>query len=92
MPCARKSKPIPKLPGKYFPVDFHLRFRPLRSIGSAVKTIILISGLSVLAIVSSACNTTIGLGRDMRILGESMESQAQKTYQGNDAGSGAPVY
>jgi len=57
-----------------------------------VKTILIITSLSVLAIFSSACNTTIGLGRDMRILGESMESQAQKTYHGDEAASGAPVY
>jgi predicted small secreted protein len=57
-----------------------------------VKTIYLFSVLSILAVLSTACNTTIGLGRDMRILGESMETQAQKTYRGEEDTSGAPVY
>jgi predicted small secreted protein len=43
-----------------------------------------------LAAVLSSCNTTIGLGRDMRILGESMESQANKARGNEDAG--APIY
>lgn len=70
-----------------------LRIRVFKSIHCAVKTFFIISGLSVLAIFSSACNTTIGLGRDMRILGESMENKAQRTYHGeNGSSSGAPVY
>ena len=38
-------------------------------------------------------NTTIGLGRDMRILGDGMEKSANKT-RGSSSGdtSGAPVY
>jgi predicted small secreted protein len=58
----------------------------------AVKTILIIASLSAVAIFSSACNTTIGLGRDMRILGESMETQAQKTKRGDHDSSSAPVY
>lgn len=45
-------------------------------------------------VVLSSCNTTIGLSRDMRILGEGMENQANKTRgtnPGQDA-SHAPVY
>ena len=53
----------------------------------------------VLAVVLSSCNTTIGLGRDMRILGANMENTANKKLHG-DGGStaspddtgGAPVY
>lgn len=53
--------------------------------------------------ILSSCNTTIGLGRDMRILGAEMEKKAGETYNGTsgaDAGydsggydtGGAPVY
>lgn len=53
--------------------------------------------------VLSSCNTTIGLGRDMRILGSEMERKADETYNGPsgadtgyDSGGydpgGAPVY
>ncbi len=50
----------------------------------------------------SSCNSTIGLGRDLRILGSEMEKKADSTYNGTDGGSsrggntkdygGAPVY
>jgi predicted small secreted protein len=57
-----------------------------------VKNILLATAIVMTAVLSSACNTTIGLGRDMRILGENMENQANRT-RGNDADtSGAPVY
>ncbi len=48
--------------------------------------------------VLSSCNTTIGLGRDMRILGAEMEKKADETYNGGDGSTatddygGAPVY
>lgn len=49
--------------------------------------------------VLSSCNTTIGLGRDMRILGSEMEKKADQTYNGDAGGGGggydtggAPVY
>lgn len=53
--------------------------------------------LSLLAIGAfTSCNTTIGLGRDMRILGSEMEKKADQTYSGGSGGgedySGAPVY
>ncbi len=55
-------------------------------------------GLIALASLPS-CNTTIGLGRDMRILGAEMEKKADETYNGGDGSSaaddysgGAPVY
>jgi len=47
------------------------------------------------AALLSSCNTTIGLGRDMRILGENMENQANKSRGGGGSvqdTSGAPVY
>lgn len=83
---------MPLLRERDFPADFHLRAGRGRPISCAVKTISLFIGLSILAIFSSACNTTIGLGRDMRILGEGMENQAQKTYRGEEDTSTAPVY
>jgi predicted small secreted protein len=51
-------------------------------------------GAIALAALSS-CNTTIGLGRDMRVLGTEMEKKAEQ--QTGDSGSeyqsgGAPIY
>lgn len=83
---------MPPLRERDFRADFRLRAERGRPITSHVKTILLLISLSVLAIFSSACNTTIGLGRDMRILGEGMETQAQKTYRGEEDTSAAPVY
>ena len=51
---------------------------------------------AALACGLSSCNTTIGVGRDMRILGENMENAANKKQQGGGASTqdtgGAPVY
>jgi predicted small secreted protein len=45
------------------------------------------------ALAFSSCNTTIGLGRDMRVLGTEMEKKAENTQGGGSADvSGAPVY
>lgn len=64
----------------------------------AYMKLILLSLAAIAAL--SSCNTTIGLGRDMRILGSEMEKKADSTYNGgggsSDAGGydtgGAPVY
>lgn len=44
----------------------------------------------------ASCNTTIGLGRDMRVLGEQMEQKAGQQQGGATGGDdyygGAPVY
>lgn len=61
-----------------------------------MKTILLIA-LTIAAALSSSCNTFIGLGRDMRIAGESMERTAEKATGGSGGGgsssdSGAPIY
>ena len=60
-----------------------------------MKTILLLA-LATAAVLSSSCNTTIGLGRDMRILGENMEKTANRAQSGGgDSGDqtyGAPVY
>ena len=55
--------------------------------------------------VLSSCNTTIGLARDMRVLGSEMEKKADQTYNGTSGSEyseegytedqysgGAPVY
>jgi predicted small secreted protein len=59
-----------------------------------MKTTLLIA-LAATALLSSSCNTFIGLGRDMRIAGEGMEKTADKASGGGHSGgdtSGAPVY
>lgn len=57
--------------------------------------------LGVIAIAALAsCNTTIGLGRDMRVLGAEVEKKADATYNGgggheaaaDDSSGAAPVY
>lgn len=54
---------------------------------------LLLTALALAAILTSSCNTFIGLGRDMRIAGEGMEKTATKTSGGGDGDvSGAPVY
>jgi predicted small secreted protein len=57
-----------------------------------VKTALL--GATALAALSS-CNTTVGLGRDMRVLGTEMEKKAEQHTSGSDTeyqSGGAPVY
>lgn len=58
-----------------------------------MKSLSLIA-LAAAAVLTSSCNTFIGLGRDMRIAGESMENTANKATGGGSASdtSGAPVY
>jgi predicted small secreted protein len=68
------------------------RFELLKRV---MKTTLMIA-LAAVAVLSSSCNTFIGLGRDMRIAGEGMEKTADKASGsgsggGNDT-SGAPVY
>lgn len=49
--------------------------------------------LAATAVLTSSCNTFIGLGRDMRIAGEGMENAANKASgEGGGDTSGAPVY
>jgi predicted small secreted protein len=62
-----------------------------------MKSILWIT-LAAASILTSACNTFIGIGRDMRITGEGMEKSAVKVQGGgrsapnNADTSGAPVY
>lgn len=58
-----------------------------------MKSLLLIT-LAAAAILTSSCNTFIGLGRDMRLAGEGMEKSANKASGGEGEGdpSGAPVY
>jgi predicted small secreted protein len=49
--------------------------------------------LSAAGLLLSSCNTMIGIGRDMRMGGESLESTASKAHGGSSEDtSGAPVY
>jgi len=58
-----------------------------------MKSILLIA-LAAGAVLTSSCNTFIGLGRDLRITGEGMEKTATKSSGGSSSSntSGAPVY
>jgi len=59
-----------------------------------MKKFLLLAAAGIVATLTS-CNTTIGVGRDMRILGENMENAANKKLQGGGEAhdtSGAPVY
>jgi predicted small secreted protein len=56
-----------------------------------MKSLLMIT-LAAAAILTSSCNTFIGLGRDMRLAGEGMEKSANKTSGGEGDPSGAPVY
>lgn len=51
-----------------------------------------ILALAALALVSTSCNTMIGVGRDMRIGGEGLEKAASKAAGTDSHSSGAPVY
>jgi predicted small secreted protein len=58
-----------------------------------MKSTLLIAAV-VVATALSSCNTMIGLGRDMRMMGDGMEktaNKAQSPRSGSDT-SGAPVY
>ncbi|WAC19769.1 hypothetical protein OVA24_00055 [Luteolibacter sp. SL250] len=68
-----------------------------------MKTIFLASIAALICGLNLSCNTTIGVGRDMRILGENMEHAANKKQQQSGGGGGgggaeyqdtggAPVY
>lgn len=61
-----------------------------------MKAIFLLS-LATAGMFLSSCNTMIGVGRDMRMGGEGLESVANKAAGGSSDGggedsSGAPVY
>ena len=60
-----------------------------------MKSILLIAAVALATLLSS-CNTMIGLGRDMRMMGDGMEKSANKVHTGTPAASadtsGAPVY
>ena len=54
-----------------------------------MKTILLLAFVALASVLSS-CNTTIGLGRDMRILGGNMEHAANDKLNGPEGGGSAP--
>lgn len=61
----------------------------------SMKSIFLIA-LAATGLLLSSCNTMIGLGRDLRMGGEGLETSANKVSGGSGSGggdtSGAPVY
>lgn len=59
-----------------------------------MKPALLIAAV-VVATVLSSCNTMIGVGRDLKLLGDGVENSANKAHGGGSGGgdySGAPVY
>lgn len=55
----------------------------------------LVFALLAAVVFLNSCNTTIGLGRDLRILGEGMEKSSVNRQQGGQTAEpdyGAPVY
>ncbi|MEI6606499.1 MAG: hypothetical protein WCP35_14410 [Verrucomicrobiota bacterium] len=58
-----------------------------------MKSILLITAVAVASLLSS-CNTIIGCGRDLRMMGDGMEKTANKVHgsSSNSDTSGAPVY
>lgn len=49
----------------------------------------------IILITLSSCNTAIGLGRDMRVLGTEMEKKAEEKaggYTSDDQSGAPPVY
>ena len=58
-----------------------------------MKSILLIAAVAVATLLSS-CNTIIGFGRDLRMMGDGMEKSANKAQGSHSSGdtSGAPVY
>jgi predicted small secreted protein len=64
-----------------------------------MKKTLLIAMTAALGLLASSCNTFIGLGRDIRLMGEGVEKSAVKSAgtNGNTTGTGnghsaAPVY
>lgn len=63
-----------------------------------LSTKLISAGIASVAFFTS-CNTTIGLARDMRVLGEQVEKKADETYNGPSGSEysegyteAAPVY
>jgi predicted small secreted protein len=61
-----------------------------------MKTTLKSVALGIIGLVAlSSCNTTIGLGRDIRVLGTEMEKKAEQQAGGvgsDQQTGGAPVY
>lgn len=56
-----------------------------------MKSLLLLA-TALTGLVLSSCNTAIGFGRDLRLLGEGMETKARTGGGSADQQSGAPVY
>jgi predicted small secreted protein len=79
-----------------YPYKIHLQSRKIGLSKTSMKAILLITAAAA-AMLFTSCNTMIGLGRDMRMGGEGLESSANKvTGGGSSSGAadtgGAPVY
>ena len=56
---------------------------------------LLLFAAATAGILLSSCNTAIGFGRDLKLMGQGMENSANKSAGGGGGGgdqSGAPVY
>lgn len=58
---------------------------------------LLIASVTLLVCLSNSCNTFIGMGRDIRLLGQGMEDSANNTgtkdtQKQTEKQGGAPVY
>lgn len=65
-----------------------------RRMGISMKALLLLAAAAA-GLLLSSCNTAIGFGRDLRLLGQGMEDSANKRNNGGGGGgdtSGAPVY
>ncbi|MGC4015787.1 MAG: entericidin A [Luteolibacter sp.] len=57
-----------------------------------MKALLLLAAAAT-GLILSSCNTAIGFGRDLRLLGQGMENSANKNNGGGGGDqSGAPVY
>jgi predicted small secreted protein len=56
-----------------------------------MKSLLLLA-TALIGLVLTSCNTAIGFGRDLRLLGEGMESKARTGGGSAEQQSGAPVY
>jgi len=65
------------------------------AMGNFMKALLLLA-TAVAGLVLSSCNTAIGFGRDLRLLGENMESSVRNKANGGGGSqqsqSGDPVY
>jgi predicted small secreted protein len=74
----------------------HLAEAVFQGIRIAMKAL-LIACIAAAAVLSTSCNTFIGMGRDLRQLGQGLEDSANNTSKhnankGTQNSGGAPIY